>query len=84
MVRVDGPAEDVVAALAAVPGIDRVERVERGSNRFILEGAVDGDAARATGEAMQRRGWPVHELREETLDLERIFLDLIAEGGRRS
>ena len=81
IVRVDGPTEDVAAALAAVPGVDRVER---GGDGFVLEGAVDGDAARATGEAMQRRGWPVRELREEIPDLEQIFLDLVAAGAPRA
>jgi len=79
VVRVDGPPDEVAAELAAVPG---VARVERAGDRFVLEGVVDGDAARATGEAMQRRGWPVRELREEIPDLEAIFLELVSEGGR--
>jgi ABC-2 type transport system ATP-binding protein len=79
VVRVDGPADEVAAELAAVPG---VERVERAGDRFVLDGVVDGDATGATGEAMQRRGWPVRELREETPDLEAIFLELVGEGGR--
>jgi ABC-2 type transport system ATP-binding protein len=81
VLRVEGPAEDVAMALAAVPG---VERVERAAGRFLLEGPADGDAARAAGEAMQRRGWAIRELREETPDLEDVFLQLVADGQGRS
>jgi ABC-2 type transport system ATP-binding protein len=75
VVRVAGPADEVERALAAVPG---VARVARGGDAFVVEGALDGDAARATGEAMQRRGWSIHELREEAPDLEAIFLELVS------
>jgi ABC-2 type transport system ATP-binding protein len=80
VLRVEGPADDVAKALAAVPG---VERVERAAGRFLLEGPADGDAARAAGEAMQRRGWVIRELREETPDLEDVFLQLVADGQGR-
>src|SRR5206468_9805434 len=48
VVRVDGPAEEVVAALAALPGVGGVER--RGET-FVIDGAADGEAARAAGAA---------------------------------
>jgi ABC-2 type transport system ATP-binding protein len=80
VLRVEGPADDVAMALAAIPG---VERVERAAGRFLLEGPADGDAARAAGEAMQRRGWAIRELREETPDLEDVFLQLVADGQGR-
>jgi ABC-2 type transport system ATP-binding protein len=81
VLRVEGPADDVATALAAVPG---VERVEQTAGRFLLEGPADGDAARAAGEAMQRRGWAIRELREETPDLEDVFLQLVADGEGRA
>src|SRR3989449_5674565 len=80
VVRVDGPAEDVAATLSALPG---VEGVERRGEAFVIDGATDGEAARAAGAAMQRHGWPVRELREEAPDLEDIFLRLVREGARR-
>jgi gliding motility-associated transport system ATP-binding protein len=80
VLRVDGPAEEVAAELAGLGG---VERVERGADGFVLEGAAEGDAARAAGAAMHRRGWPIRELREETPDLEDIFLELVDAGERR-
>ena len=81
VLRVEGPADAVATALAAVPGVERVEQAAGG---FVLEGPADGDAARAAGEAMQRRGWPIRELRSETPDLEDVFLQLVAEGEGRA
>jgi hypothetical protein len=61
-------------ALGALPGIERVERT---NGAFVLEGNGAGDPARVAGEAMQQRGWPVLELRQETPDLEDVFLRLV-------
>ncbi len=79
VLRVEGPAEAVAAALAAIPG---VERVAREADAFVLEAAAQGDAARAAGEAMAARGWAIRELRAETPDLEEIFLHLVRDGER--
>jgi gliding motility-associated transport system ATP-binding protein len=77
VVRVDGPADDVAAALSALPGVAGVER--RGE-AFVIDGGV----AHAAGAAMQRHGWAVRELREEAPDLEDIFLRLVREGAPHS
>jgi ABC-2 type transport system ATP-binding protein len=74
VLRVDGPADAVAGALAALPGLLALERTPDG---FRLELAGDGDAARAAGEAVRRGGWSVLELRQELLDLEEIFLRLV-------
>jgi len=79
VLRVDGPAEAVAAALAALPG---VERVARAAAAFVLEADASGDVARAAGEAMAARGWTIRELREEMPDLEQIFLRLVRDGAR--
>ena len=79
VLRVDGPAEAVAAALAALPG---VERVAREAAAFVLEAAASADVARAAGEAMAARGWTIRELREEMPDLEQIFLHLVRDGAR--
>jgi len=78
ILRVDGPAEAVAAALAALPG---VERVAREAAAFVLEAAASADVARAAGEAMAARGWAIRELREEMPDLEQIFLRLVRDGA---
>src|SRR5216117_3995136 len=79
VLRVDGPAEAVATALAALPG---VERVAREAAAFVLEAAASADVARAAGEAMAARGWTIRELREEMPDLEQIFLRLVRDGAR--
>jgi ABC-2 type transport system ATP-binding protein len=79
VVRVDGPAETVVAALAALPGVAHVAR-EAGA--FVLEADGSGDLVRAAGEAMAARGWTIRELREEMPDLEQVFLRLVRDGER--
>jgi ABC-2 type transport system ATP-binding protein len=79
VVRVDGPADEVGRALAALPGVARVEPAD---GAFVVEANGGGDPARAAGEAMQRSGWAVLELRHERLDLEDVFLGLIRDEGR--
>jgi len=70
--RVDGPADLVAAALTILPGVMQVERTNGG---FVVEGA--GDLAGAAGDAILRGGWIIRELRQETRDLEDIFLELV-------
>ncbi|TMA40546.1 MAG: hypothetical protein E6J81_19775 [Deltaproteobacteria bacterium] len=81
VIRVDGPPDDVAAALAAIPGVLRVERRDGG---LALDAAEREDVARAAGAAMQQRGWSILELREEAIDLEEIFLRLVSDGGAAS
>jgi ABC-2 type transport system ATP-binding protein len=73
--RVDGPPGAVASALRAAAGVLDVAETNGG---FILEASGDASLARTAGELMQQRGWPVLELAEEAVDLERIFLDLVA------
>ena len=81
VIRVDGPPDDVAAALAAIPGVLRVERRDGG---LALDAAEREDVTRAAGAAMQQRGWSILELREEAIDLEEIFLRLVSDGGAAS
>jgi ABC-2 type transport system ATP-binding protein len=79
VVRVAGPADEVARTLAALPGVVRVEQKD---GAFVLEANGTGDPARAAGEAMQRSGWAVVELRHERPDLEDVFLGLVRDEGR--
>jgi ABC-2 type transport system ATP-binding protein len=76
VIRVDGPAAEVAAALARLPD---VVAVHEGDGAFIVEATRTGDGARAAGEEMQRRGWAILELRREAVDLEDVFLRLVGE-----
>jgi ABC-2 type transport system ATP-binding protein len=77
-VRVAGPAGEVAAALALVPGVGSVYQEAGG---FVLDGVSDGAAVRV-GEALQQRGWPILELHSEAPDLEAIFLSLVRGEAR--
>jgi ABC-2 type transport system ATP-binding protein len=78
-VRVDGQADAVRAALA---GLADVDRVTASAGTFLVEATGSEPLARRIGAAMQQHGWAVVELRQETLDLEDIFLELVRAGGR--
>jgi gliding motility-associated transport system ATP-binding protein len=77
-VRVAGPAGEVAAALAMVPGVGSVWQEADG---FVLDDVRDGAAVRV-GEALQQRGWPILELHAEMPDLEAIFLRLVRSEAR--
>ena len=51
---------------------------------FVLEAASDGDLARLAGEAVQQAGLGLVELRQEPLDLEEVFLELVRRGEHAS
>ena len=78
-VRVDGPAAEVRAAL---DGLDDVVAVDERDGAFLVEAAGSTPLARRVGAVVQQRGWIVLELRQEALDLEDIFLELVRAKAR--
>jgi ABC-2 type transport system ATP-binding protein len=81
VLRVHGSVDAARAALAALPG---TPRLEESHGTFVLEAASDGDLARLAGEAVQRAGLGLVELRQEPLDLEEVFLHLVRRGEHAS
>lgn len=89
-VRVDGPAEAVVGALEALPG---VERVEPAVDATAGMGASDGGfiVVSANGDAVRRamavlivgRGWGLLEVRPLRASLEELFVQLLGPETRR-
>jgi ABC-2 type transport system ATP-binding protein len=78
--RVDGPADDVAAALGALPGILRVEPGPVDGQPGVPFVVVASDAApvqRALGPAVVGRGWTLLEVRVETPSLEELFVRLV-------
>ena len=79
-VRADGPVAQVHVALERLAGVDRVESSE---GTFVIEAAGEGDdLSRRVGQALLASGWAVLELRQESLDLEGIFLELVRGAER--
>src|SRR5512143_3546866 len=78
IVRADGPAHAVRASLVAIADVDRVKSLGDG---FAVEATGTMPLARRVGETMLRGGWAVVELRQESLHLEDIFLELVRSGA---
>jgi ABC-2 type transport system ATP-binding protein len=78
-VRVEGPSVEVSAVLG---GLAEVHRVEERAGAFLVEATGAQPLGRRVGEAMREQGWLVVELRQESLDLEDVFLELVRGGGR--
>ena len=77
---VDGPADAVLAALRAVPGVERVEeRAGPAIPEFVIH-ARDGAAVRpALAAEIVARGWKLCELRPVSMTLEELFVRVIGE-----
>ena len=75
--RTDGPLDAVKAALSALPIVSEVA-IEADGLRL---DATAGDIARAVGETMRTHGWLVLELHQEAVDLEDVFIQLVADGA---
>jgi len=84
VVRVEGPAVEVTSALAALPGVLRVEAMPPDAlpgARFVLLGPALGPVQRQIGPAVVGRGWTLLEVRAETPTLEDLFVRLVRPSG---
>jgi ABC-2 type transport system ATP-binding protein len=83
LLRVAGPAVEVVAALRAVPGVDQVDEQPGPAPPSFVVHARDGEAVRPTLAAVVvGRGWKLVELRPITMTLEELFVAVV--GQRRA
>jgi len=60
-----------------------VERVVEEGGAFVLEAGGEVDLVARAGEAVARAGWTLRELRQEPVDLEDVFLELVRAGRGR-
>jgi ABC-2 type transport system ATP-binding protein len=82
LVRVEGPATDVIRALGAVAGVQTVK--EDGSApgtvvTCIIESKKDRDVRKDVAAAVVRQNWGLLELRPVDLTLEDVFVRLVTE-----
>jgi ABC-2 type transport system ATP-binding protein len=82
LVRVEGPATDVVRALGAVSGVQTVK--EDGSSSAtvvtcVVESKKDRDVRKDVAAAVVRQNWGLLELRPVDLTLEDVFVRLVTE-----
>ena len=82
LAQIQGPAEEVVAALQSVPGVIRVQEERQDADNLSLY-TISADRALevrpALAQEVLRRGWRLFELRAQVLSLEEIFLRLVTE-----
>ncbi len=77
VVRVDGPAPDVAAALATLPGVVGVEQQDadgEAGHRFVIRAQQAEAVQRAVAGLMVGRGWALLEVRTVTPTLEDLFV----------
>ena len=84
-VRVDGPADEVAAALAALPCVTRVDRGAPDGQPGTAFAVVVSDPApvqRSLAAAVVGRGWTLLEVHTETPTLEDLFVRVVAPADR--
>ena len=92
--RVIAPAAEVQSLLSSIHGVESVALVgekEPGAQDLLITPATGADVRPEIFRRLADRGWPILELRSNTLSLEEIFLSLTsgdhalaAKGGDRS
>jgi ABC-2 type transport system ATP-binding protein len=80
-VQAQGPADDVLRSLQAIPGIVRVAVAETRDDvsNFDVDTEKGADVRREVASAIVRGGWGLLELRPMRMSLEDIFLSLTTE-----
>ena len=82
LVRVEGPATDVVRALGAVSGVQTVKQDGAGAANLVtcvVECEKDRDVRKDIAAAVVRQSWGLLELRPVDLTLEEVFVRLVTE-----
>ena len=76
--EVEGPPNDLVTALKAVPGVMDVRIVAEanGSNRLEVESELRRDIRRDLARRVVESGWGLLEMRSSTMSLEDVFIKL--------
>jgi ABC-2 type transport system ATP-binding protein len=81
LLAADGPAEEIKAALADLPGMKRVEFRGPGGDggfEFALESGEGLDLRRELFRVLAAKNWPILSLRKSGMSLEDVFLRLTA------
>ena len=81
-VEVRGPADQVRSALAALPGVEKVDTLQSGAvGSFLLFGKPGAEMREQIASLISQRGWSLRELRLESASLEEFFVRLTDPGA---
>jgi ABC-2 type transport system ATP-binding protein len=87
LVRVAAPESEILEALAALPGVERVEADGApvdGVSSLVVSSAGDVDVKPALARAVVERGWDVHEITPRLLSLEDLFVQILESAEKSS
>jgi ABC-2 type transport system ATP-binding protein len=82
LIRVEGPAADVMRVLGAVPGVQTVKQDGAGPKDVVtcvVESERDRDVRKEIAATVVRQNWGLLELRPVDLTLEEVFVRLVTE-----
>jgi len=74
---VQGPAAEVQAAIAGVPGVKTVQGL--GDGIFALEADLDSEVRPELARCIVQRGWDLLEMKTQEFTLEDVFINLVTE-----
>lgn len=86
LIRVEGPAAEVVRVLGTVPGVQTVKQDSVGAGKVVtcvVESRKDRDVRQELAATVVKQNWGLLELRPVDLTLEEVFVRLVTEekGG---
>ena len=82
LLRADGPQQDILRALAAVPGVCRVQPTATGAvglDFYQVEAEPTDQLVNDLARAVVNNGWTLREIRPLDITLEHIFIQLITD-----
>ena len=82
LLTVEGPADQITAALTQLPGVLQVEAKDGGpggATTLVVESERSRDLRREVSRSIVDRGWGLLELRPADMTLEEIFIRLVTE-----
>ena len=77
LMTVAGPDDQVVAALAAISGVNRV--LSQGEGKYLVEAGNGVELRPQLARLVVERGWQLLELKSQEFTLEEVFINLVTE-----
>lgn len=80
LVKIEGPAQQVIKGLEAIQGVEKVVRKEsptNGDGEYMIESRKGKDVKREIAPCVVSKGWALLELKSQEMSLEDIFVKLV-------